>query len=71
MKIVTVTFKKSTGFIKHILCTESNPKNFKIGEKFIVLSDSNPVVRVVDSEKTASKLNNSILNENWIRRVVE
>lgn len=71
MKTVTLAYKNEKGFVKHVQCTESNPKDFKAGQKYIVLSDVNPVVRIVESEKQAEKLNKSIINENWIRRVIE
>lgn len=71
MKTVTLSYKTASGFTRHIKCTESNPKNFVQGQKYIVLTDPDPKVKVVESAYRAEKLNNSILNENWIRRVLE
>ena len=72
MKTTTIAFKTKNGFVKHVLCTESNPKNFKIGDKFIVINSGvNIGVKTVESEIQAEKLNNSILNEKNIRRVCE
>lgn len=71
MKTVTLAYKTATGFVKHVKCTEGNPKDFVAGQKYIVLTDPNPKVKIVESAKQAEKLNNSILNENWIRRVLE
>ena len=71
MKTVTVAYKTRSGFVKHILCSQSNPRNFKLGDKFIVLNDFDPKVKTVESEKQAEKLNHSIVNESFIRKVYE
>lgn len=71
MKTITLAYKTSTGFVRHFKCTESNPKDFVAGQKYIVLTDPNPKVKIVESASHADGLNNSILNEHWIRRVLE
>ena len=57
------------GMIRRFKVTDSNPKDFKTGEKYIVIGVSTEE-QTVTSDKNAEKLNNSILNENKIRRVL-
>jgi hypothetical protein len=57
------------GMIRRFKVTESNPKDFKTGDKYIVIGVSTEI-QTVSSEKNAQKLNDSIMNEDKIRRVL-
>ena len=57
------------GMIRRFKVTDSNPKDFKDGDKYIVIGVSTEI-QIVSSERNAQKLNNSIMNENTIRRVL-
>ena len=56
--------------IRRFKVTDSNPKDFKDGDKYIVIGVSTEI-QIVSSERNAQKLNSSIMNENTIRRVLD
>ena len=60
----------SGGMIRRFKVTKINPKNFKVGDKYIVIGSSTTEQTVL-SEKNAEKINNSILNSEKIRKIVE
>lgn len=68
---ITQQYKTKNGFTKRVKCTDRNPKDFKVGDRYIVLTESDPHVKIVETVKQAGRMNESILNADSIRRVVE
>ena len=58
------------GLIRRFKVSKNNPRDFKVGDKYIVI-DSSTSFQVVNSEKNADKINNSILSGDKIRRYIE
>lgn len=58
------------GMIRRFKVSLSNPRDFKAGDKYIVVGSSTHFQTVTD-EKNARKLNESIMNADNIRRAYE
>jgi len=64
----TICYKDQTGFIRRFKVSEKKEKNFKVGDRFIVVGVSKKP-EVVESDYRAKRLNESIVND--IRLVLE
>lgn len=69
-KAVTVAYKDATGFMRHFKVSPSNPRDFKTGDKYIIVGQSIKP-QVVESDYRANKLNHSIVMGDKIRRCYE
>ena len=58
------------GLIRRFKVSKNNPRDFKIGDKYIVV-DTSVSIQVVNSEKNAEKINQSIMSGDKIRRCLE
>lgn len=68
---ITQQYKTKNGFVKRVKCSDHNPKDFKVGDRYIVLTEKDPHVKTVETVKQATRMNESILNCDSIRRVIE
>ena len=66
--MTTIAYKDRTGFLLHFKVSDQNPRNFQIGDKYIVIGFSDKPTQVV-SQHQADKINQTIVND--IRRVLE
>ena len=66
----TVKFQDKNNFVRHFKVSTSNPRDFKIGDHYIVIGQSTKP-QVVDSDYRAKKLNESIVSGDSIRRCYE
>ena len=64
----TIKYKDIHGFMRMFKVTMTNPRNFKIGDKYIVVGQSSHP-QIVDSDYRANKVNQSIVSD--IRKVLE
>ena len=58
------------GMIRRFKVSTGNPRDFKAGDKYVVVGSSTHV-QVVADDKNARKLNESIVNADKIRRAYE
>ena len=70
MQTETVKYQDSSGFMRHFKVSISNPRNFVVGDKFIIIGQSKKP-QVVESDSKAKKMNESIITGDKIRRVYE
>lgn len=66
----TVRYQDSSGFIRHFKVSTSNPRNFVVSDKFIIIGQSKKP-QVVESVSQAKKLNESIVTGDKIRKSYE
>jgi hypothetical protein len=66
----TVKYQDESGFLRHFKVSTSNPRNLVVGDKFIIIGQSKKA-QVVESDKQAKKMNESIVTGDKIRKVYE
>lgn len=66
----TIKYVDKLGMLRHFKASEKNPRNFKVGDKYVVINSSSKP-KIVDSEKAAKKLNESIISGDLIRKIYE
>ena len=66
----TVKYQDPNGFMRHFKVSISNPRNFVVGDKFIIIGQSKKP-KVVESVSEAKKLNESIVTGDKIRKSYE
>jgi hypothetical protein len=67
MSTETLCYQDKSGFIRRFKVSVNNPRDFKVGDKFIVVGESKKP-ETVESEHRAKKLNESIVFADKIRR---
>lgn len=73
MESVTIKYQDQSGFVRHFKVSLSNPRDFKPGDKYIVVGQSKKV-QIVESDHAAQRLNESttnIISGDIVRRVFE
>lgn len=65
-----VKYQDPSGFMRHFKVSISNPRNFVVGDKFIII-DQSKKPQVVESVSQAKKLNESIVTGDKIRKYYE
>lgn len=68
--VETVRYQDPSGFVRRFKVSVNNPRNFKVGDKYIVIGQSKKPQEVT-SESNAKKLNESITTADNIRRFYE
>ena len=66
----TVHYQDLNGFVRRFKVSEKNPRDFKVGDKFIIIGQSKKAENV-ETEHRAKKLNESIVFADKIRRFYE
>lgn len=67
MSTETVHYQDKSGFVRRFKVSTSNPRDFKAGDKFIVIGQSKKP-EIVESDSRAKKMNESIVFGDKIRR---
>jgi len=73
METVTIKYQDQGGFMRHFKVSLTNPRDFKPGDKYIVIGQSKKV-ETVESEHAAKRLNESttsIISGDIVRRAFE
>jgi hypothetical protein len=74
METKTVKYQDPSGFVRHFKVSLVNPRDFKTGDKYIIVGQSKKV-QIVESDYAAKRLNESltkiISGEDIVRRAFE